>query len=74
MVAKDVQKENGVLVLVSLKNPPASIAVLENTDRMPQVLIPNLRAPRVVEEPFWKKLEPMEATVVWNAHWVLFKM
>ena len=48
---KDARAVNGVLVLVPRKNPPASIVVLENTDRMPQVLIPNCRAPRVVEAP-----------------------
>ena len=72
---KDAHAVNGVLVLVLRKNPPASIAERANSDgQTVKVPRPKRRARIVVEAPIWKKSEPLEAKVVWNAHWVLFKM
>jgi hypothetical protein len=69
---KDAHAVNGVLVLVSRKNPPVSIVVLASTDKTMKVRMPKRRVQIVVEVLIWKKSEPM--IVVWNARWVLFKM
>jgi hypothetical protein len=71
---KDAHPVNGVLVLVSRKNPPVSIVVLASTDKMMKVQMPKRRVQIVVGAPFWKKLELMVLTVVWFAPRVLFKM
>jgi hypothetical protein len=71
---KGAHAVNGVLVLVSRKNPPVSIVVLASTDKMMKVQMPKRRVQIVVGAPFWKKLELMVLTVVWFAPRVLFKM
>ena len=72
--AKDAHAVNGVLVLVSRKNPPVSIVVLASTDKMMKVRMPKRCVQIVVGAPFWKKLELMVLTVVWFAPRVLFKI
>jgi hypothetical protein len=71
---KDAHAVNGVLVLVSRKNPPVSIVVLASTDKTMKVRMPKRRVQIVVGAPFWKKLELMVLTVVWFAPRVLFKI
>ena len=62
---KDAHAVNGVLVLVSRKNPPASIVALVNMDKTMKVPMPKRRARIVVEAPIWKTLEPPASTVAW---------
>jgi len=71
---KDAHAVNGVLVLVSRKNPPVSIVVLASTDKTMKVRMPKRCVQIVVEAPIWKWLELMVLKVVWFAPRVLFKI
>jgi hypothetical protein len=70
---KDAHAVNGVLVLVSQKNPPVSIVVLASTDKMMKVQMPKRRVQIVVGAPIWKPWVRTAIKVAWLAHWVSFK-
>tara|TARA_B110000211_G_C13795684_1_gene428252 strand:+ start:222 stop:587 length:366 start_codon:yes stop_codon:yes gene_type:complete len=70
---KDAHAVNGVLVLVSRKNPPVSIVVLASTDKMMKVQMPKRRVQIVVGAPIWKPWVRTAIPVAWLAHWVSFK-
>ena len=70
---KGAHAVNGVLVLVSRKNPPVSIVVLVNTDKMMKVQMPKRRVQIVVGAPIWKPWVRTAIPVAWLAHWVSFK-
>ena len=70
---KDAHAVNGVLVLVSRKNPPVSIVVLASTDKMMKVQMPKRCVQIVVGAPIWKPWVRTAIPVAWLAHWVSFK-
>jgi hypothetical protein len=61
---KDVQKVNGVLRLVLLKNPRVSIAVLVHMVWLMVVLLLKRHAKNVAEEDSWVKLVLPDMKVV----------
>ena len=66
-------KENGVLVLVSPKNPPASIVALASMVFWLRVPMQNRRVKNATEVTFWERLARTTKQVAWPAHWVSFK-